>query len=296
MQRKTMLAWPVVCALVVAACSGTPQTMLSPTGVSAELTAVNADGSTVKVGAPRDLGPNNGVVVDTLRPTLGFTNPTGRFTAVGFAYDIEVQNASGTVVYERTIGESGTSSSHTLEADLTYSDSFSWRSRARLGLQVGPWANFATFRTLDRPTPVSTPTPPAGGGLPFPVPAACGPGDPSNRIACAAAVAALSVEWQECAGGRGVSCHRFTRQVVYALAQFDPEWKLIQAAPGGHGCNCSGCGPSDGSYFREDTTVYAGSQVFDMIIGAGGPSPSLNWSSVPGPRPGDFPVTAPLCQ
>ncbi len=32
--------------------------------------------------------------------------------------------------------------------------------------------------------------------------------------------------------------------------------------------------------FREDTTVYAGRNVYDMIVGAGGPTPSLNWSFV----------------
>ncbi|MBA3270795.1 MAG: hypothetical protein H0T71_09800 [Acidobacteria bacterium] len=300
MQRKTMFAWQVVCALAITACSGTPQTTLSPTGVTAELTAVNADGSTVKVGAPRDLGPNNGETVGSLRPTLGFTNPPGRFVTVGFAYDLEIQNANGSVVYERTIGESGSSSTHGLEADLTYSDNFRWRARVRLGSQAGPWSEFATFRTLDRPAPPAPPPPTAtatpSGQLPFPVPAACGPGDPGNRFACASAVAGLSAEWASCAAGRGVSCHRFTREVVYALSQSDPEWQLIQAGPGGHGCNCFGCGTSDGSYFREDTAVYGGNRVFDMIVGAGGPSPSVNWSPVPGPRAGDFPVSAQLCQ
>jgi hypothetical protein len=46
---------------------------------------------------------------------------------------------------------------------------------------------------------------------------------------------------------------------------------------------------------REDTGVYAGRRVFDMIVGAGGPSPSLNWSEVPGPRSGDIPVEAQVC-
>jgi hypothetical protein len=109
------------------------------------------------------------------------------------------------------------------------------------------------------------------------------------------AVASQSLEWQGCAAGSGTRCHRFSRQVVYALAQSDPNWQMIQAAPGGHACNCNFCGPSDGTMFREDTTVYGGTQVFDMIVGAGGPTPSLGWSFVGAPRNVDGPANAPLC-
>ncbi len=297
MKTRTFLAWPVVCALTVASCSSAPDTPLSPSGAVTTSSFVNADGSTLKVTKPGGLSPNGGVL-DTRRPTLTFTASTGLYPSSGTplsgaTYDVEVQDAAGGVIYARTL----TGTSHTIDTDAPYSTTFWWRARARIGDLVGPWADFAMFRTEDEPRP-STPGPPVpqpGGALPFPVPAACGPGDPSNRFACAAAVAALSVEWQACAGGRGVSCHRFTRQVVYALAQSDPNWKLILAAPGGHACNCFGCGPSDGTYFREDTTVYGGNRVFDMIVGAGGPSPSLTWSAVPGPRPGDLPTDAPLC-
>ena len=83
--------------------------------------------------------------------------------------------------------------------------------------------------------------------------------------------------------------------MVYALAQSDPNYKMIQAAPGGNACNCSACGPSDGTMFREDTTVYNGNQVFDMIGGAGGPTPSLGWSWCRSAASGDIPTNAPLC-
>lgn len=293
MKRTTLLSWVAVCALVVASCSHTPESPLSPSGAAPSTTFVNPDGSTLKVTAPTGLSPNGGTV-DTRRPTLSFSAATGRYQPlIGASYDLEVVDANGLSAYLRSI----TSTSHTIEVDAPYSTSFSWHVRARLGDQVGPWSEFAPFRTLDPPAPPPPPAPtPGAGGLPFPVPAACGPFGPDDRFACAAAVAALSVEWQLCASGRGVGCHRFTRQVVFALAQSDPNWKLIMAAPGGQSCNCFGCGPSDGTFFREDTTVYGGNRVFDMIVGAGGPSPSLGWSLVPGPRPGDIPADAPLCQ
>ena len=298
MQRNIKRAWLLVCVFGLAACSGTPQTLLSPTAMEPTTTFVNPDGSTIKVEKPRDLGPN-GVVVNTLRPTLTFTNPPGRFANVGFAYDIEIQNANGAVVYARTIGETTTSGSHILEDDLSYSDTFWFRVRTRLGNQVGPWADFAQFRTLDRPAPpppppTPTPTPvPDGNVLPFAVPGSCLAG---NGAICAFEMAAFSVEWARCRAGDGVGCHRFTRQVVYALSLTDPNWKMIQAAPGGHACNCFSCGPSDGTMFREDTTVYGGRDVYDMIVGAGGPAPSLTWNFVGPPRSVDGPNDAPVCR
>jgi hypothetical protein len=288
MQRNTILAWAAVSALVMAGCADGPQTMLSPTAADADATALNPDGSALKASAPTELSPRE-ATVDSLRPTLSFNAATGRFVSVAFASEIEVVNANGDIVYTRMLGESSGRVSHGLESDLTYADNFWFRARARLGTDVGPWSEWAGFRTLDRPGPAA----PTGGGgrLPFPVPEACRFGG----FACVSAVAALSVEWQGCARGSGVSCHRFTRQVAHALASFDPNWANIQAGPGGHSCNCSGCGPSDGSMFREDTVVYAGREVFDMILGAGGPTPSLSWGSTPGPRTGDIPVLAPLC-
>jgi hypothetical protein len=294
MQRNTKLVWPVVCALIMVACSGTPQTMLSPSGAAATDAALNADGSSLKITAPRDLGPNGGTV-NTLRPTLTFTNATGRFVSVGLAYDLEVQNAAGGIVYARTIGETPTSGSHTLEADLNYSENYWFRLRGRLSTQFGPWSDFAQFRTFDRPGPAPpSPTAPgASGGLPFAIPASCLAG---NGASCAFEVAGLSAEWGACRAGDGIGCHRYVRQVIYALSRTDPNWKMIQAAPGGNACNCNACGPSDGTMFREDTTVYGGNQVFDLIVGAGGPAPGLAFNLVPGPRPGDIPADAPLCR
>jgi hypothetical protein len=295
MMRKTLYSWMVIGTVAVTACSGTPDTPVSPSGVAPSAAAATADGASLKAKAPTGLSPN-GAVIATLRPTLSFDNAVGLYYSVGYSYDLEVQDAGGGVVYARTIGESSGSSSHTLESDLSHSTTYWFHVRARLGDNSGAWSDYAMFRTFDRPVAAAAPSPGGGGGagLPFPIPAACGPGD-GDKFPCVAAIAALSAEWARCAGGSGVGCHRFTRQVVFALSQSDPNWQMIQAAPGGHACNCSGCGPSDGTMFREDTTVYAGRNVYDMIVGAGGPTPSLNWSFVGAPRNVDAPGSAPVC-
>ena len=291
MLRKTIFSWPLVCALTLASCTSEPNTPLTPSGTTNHNAAATPDGSTLKAGAPAGLSPNGGTV-DSRRPIVSFNNASGRFASVGFSYDLEVYHEGGALAYSRTaLGQGTGSTSHEIETDLAFATTYQWRVRARLDTEVGPWSGLASFRTPD--PPVATPT---AGRLPFPVPEACGPGDPSNRFACVAAMAALSSEWQLCRAGVGVGCHRFTREVIFALSQSDPNWKAITAGPGGHGCNCFGCGTSDGSFFREDTTVYGGNRVFDMIVGAGGPAPSVNWSPVPGPRAGDIPADAPLCR
>jgi hypothetical protein len=262
---------------------------LSPTGTAPGSTALNPDGSSLKVTAPNGLSPNNNTTVNTQRPTLTFNAATGRFGNAGVDHEIEIVNANGAVVYS----SASASSPHGVAIDLSYSDTFWWRVRARLGSDVGPWSDYAPFRTPDPPTPVAPPPSSGGGGtFGFPVPGQCLAGDAPG---CAAAISAVSIEWQRCRGGSGVGCHRFTRQVANALALGDRNWANIQAAPGGQACSCTSCGPSDGTMFREDTIVYAGREVFDLIVGAGGPSPSLTFSSVPGPRPGDLPILPPLC-
>lgn len=255
----------------------------------------------VTIEAPTPLEPIG--AIGTNRPTFKVRN--GRVT--GPAGDIVYRFEVGTspagppaAVITQAPGSDGTTAMFL--GDLPWATTIYWRAWATNGRVNSPFSPVVSFTTPPSPAGPA-PSPPPGGGtpgggspLPSPVPPECGPGDPGNRIDCVRAVAAVSVEWDRCRAGSGVHCHRFTRQVVYALSRSDPNWKLIQAAPGGHACNCSSCGPSDGTMFREDTTVYAGRQVYDMITGAGGPSPSLSWSPVEGPRPGDTPADAPVCR
>jgi hypothetical protein len=290
MFRPTKFALIALCAFTLTACSGTPETVLSPSATDSGSAALNPDGSNLKVTAPTNLSPGGGAVIDTVRPTLTFTSANARFQGGPLDHELQVVNANDQVVYT----SSSVSSPHGVPNDLSYADNFWWRVRARVGDQFGPWSDYSAFRTPDPPSLVAAP-PSGGGAPPFPVPAECGPFGGGDRFACASAVAALSVEWQRCRGGSGLGCHRFTRQVAIALAQSDPNWAMIMAAPGGHACNCNSCGPSDGTMFREDTVVYAGRTVYDMVTGAGGPSPSLTWSFVPGPRPGDLPVLPSSC-
>ncbi len=292
MQRNPILAWSLVAAFAIAGCSGTANTPLSPTGADADPSALNPDGSSLKVNAPGTVGPRD-EVVDTLRPTLNFLAATGRFVNVNFGHEIEVVDANGTVVYSRVLGESGGATPHTLESDLTYSDNFWWRVRARLGAQTGPWSDYVPFRTLDRPGP----PPPTGGDLPFPVPDACGDFGPGDRTACVVAMTAVSPWWAACQAGSGTNCHRFTRSVAAALATSDPRWGLLSKNPGEQQCTWNGCGSGSGNGYGEDVVVHRDGGTlrgWDIISGAGAPGARAGWSRLEGFRAGNSWVPVPL--
>jgi|694.fasta_scaffold133179_2 hypothetical protein len=290
-RRMLRVAAGVGVLALASACAQGPNAPTSPSAAATSTTA-NPDGSTLKVSAPSLASPIGGARVATVRPTFTFAAAAGRFAAALPTHRLEVLDAAGTVIAARSVAAGQTS--FAADTDLATNTNYLWRVRAELDGAVGPWSGVESFAT-----PVPVVAPPTGGGsgtLPFPVPAECGPGGIENRFGCASAIARQSAEWAACARGNGVACHRFTRQVAFALAQADPRWQLIQAAPGGYACDCNRCGPSDGSMFREDTVVHNGNRVFDMIQAAGGPAPQLQWSAQPGPRAVDSPRSAPLCQ
>lgn len=293
MQRNTTLASALVCMLALAGCSGTPQTLLSPSPVDPATAAVNPDGSTLKVSAPTDLSPKD-VTVETLRPTLRFNSAVGRYVEARYAHEIEGVDANGNVIYSRVIGESDGVGTHVVESDLSYSDNYSWRVRARVGDQTGPWSEFAAFRTFDRPAP---PPPPPGSALPFEVPASCGPFGPGDRTACALAVAAVAPWWPACRAGSGVNCHRYTRALAAALATHDPRWGLLSKNPNEQQCTWNFCGRGDGRGYGEDVVVHREGGTlrgWDVVGGAGAPGAVAGWSRLSGFRAGNRWVPVPL--
>ena len=141
----------MACTLAISACSESPHTALSPTAASPSDGALNPDGSSLKVNPPTDLAPN-GVTANSVRPTLTFTASAGLYTSFDFAYEVEVQNAAGNVVYSGLTAAASGTVSHTTEAPLPANAPMWFRARARSGDQFGPWSFYAEFRT------------PAGGG------------------------------------------------------------------------------------------------------------------------------------
>lgn len=295
--RGVLAAVAAVALGAAVACSETRQAPLSPSGTLGSADAA-ADGSTLKVSAPTLISPIGGARVDTRKPTFSFGSSSGRYVSTTPAYRLELLDASTGAVLGAQVLSAG-QTAYTVDADLAADTTYAWRVRAEIDTAFGPWSSAATFQT---PASFVATPPPTGGGdgtLPFPVPTECGAGySVSNRIACVNAISRVSAEWAACARGNGVSCHKFTRQVVYSLAQTDPAWRMIIARPGGKACDCNQCTDGIGNgrdYLREDTTSNNG-RVFDMISGAGGPTPGLMWSEASAGLSGQGTTPAVLCR
>jgi len=120
--------------------------------------AANADGSTLKVTAPAVVSPFDSERIDSRRPIFVWLNSTGKNESVGMAYEIELQDAAGAVVYTAIAGETAGNGSHTPPFDLNYDTPYGWRIRAALGTERGPWSVWGNFRTSVAPVVVAAPT------------------------------------------------------------------------------------------------------------------------------------------
>lgn len=143
----------IAMALAGAACSGTPDTPLSPSALGGGSLTANPDGSTLKVTAPAPLSPSGGETLNTRRPTFVMQNATSAngVALSGLSYRVQLLNEDGSIAGERTTGETGGQTSLQTDTDLEYARNFNWRVRAELDSAVGPWSATASFRTPNRP-------------------------------------------------------------------------------------------------------------------------------------------------
>jgi hypothetical protein len=207
-------------------------------------------------------------------------------------YDLQV------IVNGATIAEIAvTGTTYAATTDLDPDTTYSWRVRARQETFVGPWSATASFTTPKSFAPRSL------NPLPFAPPAACGPlpNQPGDRIACVRAVAALSPEWGACMRASKVGCFKFTRHIAQALAAGDPRWGMISKNPGDTQCTMDTCGALRGEGYGEDVVAYLPAHDdtnrwigFDVVLGAGGNSPGVNWGQLSTIRPGNRWVPVPF--
>jgi len=275
--------------LVVGGCNSSSSTPTAPTASS---TTAAADGSTLKVSAPSGLLPASGSMLESRRPTLQWSEAAGTYVRANVTYELQVLLDGATIA---EIAVAGTS--YAAETDLTPDTTYAWRVRARQETAVGPWSEAATFTTPKNLAPRTL------NPLPFDPPAACGPlpNQPGDRIACVRAVAALSPEWGACMRASKVGCFKFTRHIALALASGDPRWGMISKNPGDTQCTMETCGALRGEGYGEDVVAYLPAHGdtnrwigFDVVLGAGGNSPGVNWGQLSAIRPGNRWVPVPF--
>ena len=273
-------------AAILASCSKAADVPTAPSANTGNATAATGpDGSTLKTGAPALVSPVDRARAEDRRPTLVWANAVGRYGTIGVAYDLQVSTPTATV-YEQTVGESENFGAHLLPFDLEFDTVYSWRARARLGNEVGPWSNWAEFISPSRPAPVISVR--GGGGT-----TACaaplspaGPGEtrkprPNDsaivRQVASAFPSALAHSCQEHYGAAG---WEFIDRAIDAL----------RAKDGRYGYNAKRGNMNDpsldvASYFyrpETDVNIHGRSEVyiFDLIGGHCGPTPFVVWLDV----------------
>jgi hypothetical protein len=231
LRRLALRGFTLPSLVLAAACSQSPQSPVSPS-VAEGSAAANPDGSTLKVTAPGPVSPANGDRIETQRPTFTWNNAGGRFSSVALSYRLQLFDANGGLLGERTIDQSGASqTSYDADVDLTYEADFAWRVRAELQGEAGPWSALASFKTPLKPV--------AGGAF-------TGGVGPQRSIGVAEAVGILIRIHDELRYDLGRNSSRESRNawlsasvaaVHYGHPRFnaagpDPSWCIKNGGPG----------------------------------------------------------------
>jgi hypothetical protein len=263
-----------------AACSQSPEAPTAPSATQGgAIAAAGPDGSTLKFNAPALVAPVDRARAEDRRPTLVWANATARYGAVGVAYDVEVSNPT-TVVYSQTVGESPEFGAHLLPFDLEYDTVYSWRVRARIGDEMGPWSSWSEFLSPTRPTTIVV-----GGSVSTACaapPSAMEPGQirkgrPNGsgivQQVAAAYPAALRNSCQEHGGS-----WEFMDRVVDALRAQDGRWAYNAKRGNMNDTSLDAISYFWGNHdnFNGSTQVY----IFDIIGGHCGSNPSTFWGDV----------------
>lgn len=156
MKNVSVVALGAIVALGVS-CNSTPMSPTALTATEHSVSAANADGSTLKVTAPGLVTPFDSERIDSRRPTMIWQNSTGLNGSIGLAYELEIWDSTDKVIYSMIVGETPGIGTHIYPADLAYDTVYSWRIRAALENERGPWSAWGNFRTMAAPV-VTTPT------------------------------------------------------------------------------------------------------------------------------------------
>lgn len=284
-----------ICAAFAVACESGMRSPVSPSAVLGGASALNADGSNLKVTVPLALAPLFEQTNTSLKPQLAAKGSSGLYVS-GASLSHRFQVSDSESFAEIVASGTGTSDAAgitrwTVETELKTDKRYVWRVRAEMGDAVGPWSNVMAFTTVKTGGTTTTggggtsagprpADPPPGQRLPMPdfsglLFSGVG-GDFSNSRSCPRGLKYVNNPWQD--------------QVIDAFRQRDARWgyngKPTRSAADNNGVPVVaagdeaayhyGGGPDQGSF-----DVY----LVDMLVSHCG-SPSLTWRVFTGEEPG----------
>lgn len=284
----------VLCAAVTMACEGGMRSPVEPSAVKESTSALNADGSNLKVSAPIALVPLFEATNQSLTPALAAIGSIGHHVSghAGMSYRFQVADSDSFA----TIVSSGTGASdasgivrYTVDPGLTAAKRYVWRVRAELSDAAGPWSNLGAFTTAGgggttSPTPGPSPNagprpadPPPGQRLPLPDMRGTLERFSDARDSCPRGLKYVNNPWQD--------------RVIDAFRQIDSRWgyngKPTRGSSDNGGVPVVAAG-DEAAYHYAGGASQGSFEVHlvDMLGGHCGSAPSLTWRVFTGEEPG----------
>jgi hypothetical protein len=278
-------------AVLAVACESSTRSMVSPSAVPGTASALNADGSNLKVSAPLALTPLNEQTNAALQPVLAARGSSGHYArgaALSHRFQVsDADNFSNIVASGTGASDAAGITRWTVETALTANKRYVWRVRAEIGDAFGPWSNVLAFTTAGGggstttpgPTPTGprTPDPAAGTTLPLPDMRGVLAQFADARDSCPRGLKYVNNPWQD--------------RVIDAFRQVDTRWGyngkptrtaadnggVPVVAAGDEAAYNRGSGPDQGTF-----NVH----LVDMLIAHCGDGPTLTWRVFTGEEPG----------
>lgn len=160
-----------LCAVVAAACEGGMNSPVSPNAMAGSASALNADGSNLKVTPPLAISPLFEITNVGSTPTLAAraSAPVHQTSAgATLAHRFQVADSDAfTNILATGMGTTDTAgvTRYTVAPALPAARRVLWRVRAEVGDAYGPWSNVMAFTTAgatQTTVPTTTPTTSAG--------------------------------------------------------------------------------------------------------------------------------------
>jgi hypothetical protein len=282
-----------VCAAMAAAgCQRVMNAPTTPTAVRESVSALNADGSNLKVSAPRGLNPLFEQTNVAVSPTLAGQGSIGRNVAnVGLSYRFQVATDEGfsNIVSTGTgaVDASGIVR-YAVSPPLGQNQRYVWRLRAEFQDAVGPWSSVMAFSTV---TSGGIPIPPPGTGGPAgPRPADPPPGQRLPLPDMQGVLARFADARDSCPQGLKYINNPWQDRVIDAFRQIDSRWgynaKPNRTAADNNGVPVIAAG-DEAAYHYGPGPSHGSPDVHlvDMLASHCG-SPSLTWRVFTGEEPG----------
>ena len=282
----------VLCAAGAAACESGMNSPVAPSAVTGASSALNADGSTLKVTAPLAVAPVFESTNNSTAPILSARASAAIYqTGATLAHRFQVADsdaftnilASGT----GTTDASGVTR-YTVDPPLAAGRRVVWRVRAESGDAYGPWSNVMAFTVAGATaTAPSTPTGPVSAG---PRPADPPPGVRLPLPDMRGVLAQFSDASDSCPQGLKYVTNPWQNRVIDAFRQIDSRWgyngKPNRTAADNNGVPVVAAG-DEAAYHYSGGPDQGSTEVHLVdMLGSHCGTPAITWRVFTGEEPG----------